>query len=638
MVATCGDGVQCTDASCTTGANGGPEACDDSNTADDDACLSSSSSEATSCVVASCGDGFTCSDASCTTGANGGPEACDDANTFDDDACLSSSTSEATSCVVAACGDGFRCTDASCTTGANGGPEACDDSNTADNDSCLSSSSSEETSCVVASCGDGFQCTDAGCTTGPNGGPEECDDSNTSDADMCRSSSTSEETSCVVGFCGDGFFDPTTEECDDGNTIDGDCCDSVCDFEEAGSSCADDDLCNGDETCDGAGTCDDGAPLVCDDGLFCNGAESCDAMAGCQAGTPPDCSTGTVCSLPDCNPQCNAGQCDEANDECIAVPANEGATCDDDSLCSVEATCVSGECVVTTETILSPSCRWIIIGGHPGESVEVFTGINARQFGNDICGDTGDIGGKSFSEGRVVVTASSGAGINFRDTVEVEGDIVTGGADLTSGDFTTVPGTELNSVPGGQIIEKNDEFGNPTGTFIDTTGSHPLVGVCDADQDLLVSSETELNGLATTRDLGNRFKVPQRDTQTIVLDPGLNVIDIGTFLVRTQATLIIQGAPDDVVIFRTDDTIRFSVGSSIQLAGGIPPEHVLFYNKGTECFVGEQADGQGSWFCPNTSELHISREAIWLGTLLGSNDQIFMGHEAKLTWAPFFGR
>ena len=613
----CGDGI----------ADSPDEQCDDGDTDNGDGCLNS-------CAVASCGDGFVCADAAtCSTGAGGGVEACDDGNTSDSDGCLSSSSSDASSCVVATCGDGFVCTapGGECETVAGFETEGCDDGNTSNSDSCPAHVPGDGT-CQTAFCGDGFECTDeATCTSGADGGVEACEDGNTASGDGC-------DAVCVVEFCGDGVVNNSTEECDDGGTADGDCCDADCFYEDVGSPCLDDDLCNGAEACDGAGVCAAGTPLVCDDDLFCTGVESCDAAQGCQPGTPPDCEALTDCELPDCDAQCNAPFCDESLDQCTVVPANEGATCDDGGPCTVRATCQSGSCEVVEETVLSQSCRWIILAGAPGETVEVFTGINARSFGNDICGDTGDFGGKSFDPGTVVATAGTGVGMNFRDTVAVETDIITGGASLGSGPATTVPGTELDTVPGGQIIEKNDTMGNPTGTFIDTTGVHPLLTVCDADQDALASSATVLDGLPSTRDLGD-FKVRVEEELTLDgFDPGLNVIDMNTLRVRERSTLTLEGEPEDVVIFRVADTIRVSDGSSIRLAGGLKPEHVLFYNQGTECFVGVQVDGQGSWFCPNAPELHVSRETIWIGTLLGATEEIFMGHEAKLTWAPFTGR
>jgi cysteine-rich repeat protein len=113
--------------------------------------------------------------------------------------------------------------------------------------------------------------------------------------------------------CGDGILD-AGEECDDGNTISGDCCDVNCQYEPAGSSCADGQFCNGEETCNGGGNCQAGIPPgiddgvactddscddvndtvvhtpndgLCDNGQFCDGVETCDAVNDCQAGTAP---------------------------------------------------------------------------------------------------------------------------------------------------------------------------------------------------------------------------------------------------------------------------------------------------------------------------------------------------------------
>jgi cysteine-rich repeat protein len=124
----------------------------------------------------------------------------------------------------------------------------------------------------------------------------------------------------VTTQCGNDVVEPG-EQCDDGNTAGGDCCDANCQFEAAGSSCADGVFCNGDETCNGAGSCQPGVDPCpgqscdevndvcgcsvdadCDNGLFCDGAETCDAGT-CQAGMDP----------------CAAGEtCDEDQDICLA--------------------------------------------------------------------------------------------------------------------------------------------------------------------------------------------------------------------------------------------------------------------------------------------------------------------------------
>ena len=94
-------------------------------------------------------------------------------------------------------------------------------------------------------------------------------------------------------FCGDSVLD-VSEDCDDGNNLNGDCCSASCNFEVAGSACADADICNGDETCDGAGTCTAGTPLDCDDGEPCS-QDTCDPVGGCSSSVGP----ATACLLPE---------------------------------------------------------------------------------------------------------------------------------------------------------------------------------------------------------------------------------------------------------------------------------------------------------------------------------------------------
>ena len=79
--------------------------------------------------------------------------------------------------------------------------------------------------------------------------------------------------------CGNGTIE-LGEQCDDGNVANGDCCSATCQYESAGSSCADATVCNGAETCDGAGVCVAGMALNCDDNNACT-ADSCDPEDGC---------------------------------------------------------------------------------------------------------------------------------------------------------------------------------------------------------------------------------------------------------------------------------------------------------------------------------------------------------------------
>jgi cysteine-rich repeat protein len=253
---------------CGNGVVEAGENCDDGNTVDTDACLST-------CVAASCGDGFvqagvedcdngadnsdtapdacrtSCENPACGDGVVDAGESCDDGNTVDTDACRND-------CSVPTCGDGrldageecdsgtansdttpdacrTTCVNASCGDAVADTGEACDDGNANETDTCLST-------CVAASCGDGFV----------HAGVEACDDGNTVDTDACLST-------CVVASCGDGFVQAGVEACDDGNTVNTDACLSTC----VVASCGDGIVYTGVEECDDGTANSDTVPDAC---------------------------------------------------------------------------------------------------------------------------------------------------------------------------------------------------------------------------------------------------------------------------------------------------------------------------------------------------------------------------------------
>ncbi len=170
---TTGDGDGSTDASsggpvCGNGVLEDGELCDDGNTDDSDACM-------TSCVPAACGDGVLQVPEECDDGVHNGPD-----------------TLCTTVCKVNVCGDGER-----------GPDEPCDDGNMDDTDSCTSL-------CQLAVCGDGFV----------QAGVEACD---------TMGSSETCDGDCTQAECGDGFTNPAAgEECDDGDNSSLDNCYPTC--------------------------------------------------------------------------------------------------------------------------------------------------------------------------------------------------------------------------------------------------------------------------------------------------------------------------------------------------------------------------------------------------------------------------
>lgn len=77
-----------------------------------------------------------------------------------------------------------------------------------------------------------------------------------------------------------------------------------------------------------------GAAGPCDDGDLCTVNDTCDGFS--CAGTPLNCSAQSgVCTI---------GQCNALTGQCEALPANEGAVCNDADPCTLGDTCASGAC------------------------------------------------------------------------------------------------------------------------------------------------------------------------------------------------------------------------------------------------------------------------------------------------------
>jgi hypothetical protein len=94
----------------------------------------------------------------------------------------------------------------------------------------------------------------------------------------------------------------------------------------------------GDGFCDPNGGCkvvpkNDGT--ICNDNLYCTIQDTC--VAGTCKGIP------NPCGAP--NNPCMIGTCNEAQQTCVAVPGNNGASCDDGNGCTAGETCSNGTCV-----------------------------------------------------------------------------------------------------------------------------------------------------------------------------------------------------------------------------------------------------------------------------------------------------
>ena len=241
-----------------------------------------------------------------------------------------------------------------------------------------------------ADCGDGNSCTDDICVDGLCRFQRREAGSICNDGEFCRTNDRCDES----GYCFGVLDSPCTQIC---NTVCNEQADR-CDPDVAGTACpGNNTFCDGVEVCDSFGRCaSPGSPCAesdcqhchedaqscldppgtacTDDGLFCTGNESCDDAGHCVASGDPcsesDCQhcqedsdscfdpSGTDCSSDDifCNgdEQCDgAGQCSlhtgnpcKPESQCKSCQENsgtcfvsEGASCDDEDMCSVGDYC-----------------------------------------------------------------------------------------------------------------------------------------------------------------------------------------------------------------------------------------------------------------------------------------------------------
>jgi cysteine-rich repeat protein len=486
------------------------------------------------------------------------------------------------------------------------------------------------------------------------------------EADYCtgelQGTYNGDESSCeepgICSTCGNGCIE-FSEDCDDADTEDGDGCDSDCQEEECWicstaqltgdtgpvavcpgggpSFCEDDVECTicgdgvteGDEQCDpgqAANPCCDECQFAstqtsCPDETFCDGIEMCDGSGNCNStGTPPSCS-----HLTD---ECNLGTCDPKLDACVVdVEEFDGAPCSGVGDCTTGAgVCEEGECVGGATT-LSPSCRWIIVGGTPADDVRVRTGPGSTVDA-DMCGDTARIGGITSDD--IVAIAATGEGIRFYGPPEVAGDIVTGGATVRASLYLYIPGTTVKSVDTGMTVAKV-----PSGV-VDTTGSHELVDVCADDQAILAAARTTLDNMASDRSEG--LKVTVGSSFPIdVTGEGIVVIDMAQLKVSHGANLTLKGNADDVVMLRVNEgRMKFGYGASLTL-DGLVPENVLIYADGSRCRVSPGVVGAGTIFCPDANRFIIGSGVDWSGTFLGAAREVRVRKNAALTHVPFTG-
>ncbi len=336
----CDDRIACTVDTCSTtlGCTAAPDnsRCDDSIACTTDAC-----STTLGCTAAPdnsrCNDGVACTTDACSTtlGCTAAP---DNSRCNDGVACTNDTCSATLGCTAAPddsrCDDGVACTNDTCST-TLGCTAAPDDSRCDDGIACTTNSCHATLGCTATAdhslCDDSIACTTDACSTtlGCTAAP---DNSRCNDGVACTNDTCSATLGCTAA--------PDNSRCNDGVACTNDTCSATlgCTAAPDNSRCNDGVACTND-TCDALAGCRRIADNSrCDDGIACTN-DTCDALAGCvRTGDDTRCADGNPCTSDHC--QSNVG--------CRSIPGNEGATCEDGSVCTLGDRCVRGACAGRT--------------------------------------------------------------------------------------------------------------------------------------------------------------------------------------------------------------------------------------------------------------------------------------------------
>ncbi len=311
------------------------ESCDDG-----DACTVNDACAAGQCkgTVLDCDDGNACTDDACDP-QQGCTHAPNDAACDDGDLCTTDDHCQDGACTGSPNPECQCETDADCAAFENG--NLCDGTLV-----CLAGKCVIDPATVVA-CTPGASnpCRTTQCEPATG----QCIEKNALDGTPCGDADACSTPVCQGGQC----VEPPPPDCDDGNPCTDDTCDPQqgCIHTPNTAPCDDGDTCTLDDQCAGgacSGTpdpacqCDTDADCAAyEDGDKCNGTLSC---VDHQCVLNP--ATVVTCDATGLGP-CYVAACDPATGVCSNQPLDDGTACDDGNACTLDDTCLGGECVGT---------------------------------------------------------------------------------------------------------------------------------------------------------------------------------------------------------------------------------------------------------------------------------------------------
>ncbi len=327
----------------------------------------------------------------------------------------------------------------------------------------------------------------------------------------------------------------------------------------------------------------------------------------------------------------------------MCIPDANDTPCDDGDICTTGEVCTGGTCDGGAVSILLSMCHWVAVGGTCDTDAQA-KGNGASIITGDVCGDRLKVGEDSQHTGSLAATEDKpGAkGIKFVKGGELlTGDGVTAGSRIiATGKDGAIPHTDpvVSDIATASALVKSN------GGVYDTTGTHPLVADCLQAQEDADVAEVSIQSLPGGSALGD-VTVNKGATQTYTAAAdGLNVFDADSFLVKPDATVVLDGNgfANPIFVFRVDngsastkDKLTFKLRSTVVLQNGAATNAVLWYVAGKKCQLGDKTTFHGTLFCPG-GKVKIQNQALVTGAAHAGKGKVQVGKQAELTIDSFF--